>query len=132
MSISPQPADTAPDPRPDYLVVFEQFWRDIVAPDGTLDLDAVARELFDFRRCMDAYSTVLCHATLGVLSKPNTDGYAACSEIDDRQETYFREALADEIDEAAEEAATTSRDFGRGFKEAARLIRRQPKEAPCG
>jgi hypothetical protein len=53
---------------------WEEFWRPIVTnPDGSLSLDAIKRELFDFRVVMEEVSKVYYELTAGQISKPNTD-----------------------------------------------------------
>jgi len=53
--------------------VYEEFWKDIVEnPDGTINLDQVKMELYDFKVVMDEVSQVYCDITNGRISKPNT------------------------------------------------------------
>jgi hypothetical protein len=57
----------------DYEQTWEEFWRDIVAPDGTVNLDQVKRELHDFRQIIKDLSRLYMEVTGGRVSKPNTD-----------------------------------------------------------
>lgn len=52
--------------------VYQSFWKSIIEKDGVLDIEAVKRELFDYRTCMVEVSKVYMHITGGQLSKPNT------------------------------------------------------------
>lgn len=68
----------------DYEETFEEFWRDIVAhPDGTLDEDAVKRELHDYHNMLHNVPLVYDHVTNGLISKPNTLAHEVINAFDD-------------------------------------------------
>lgn len=58
----------------DYEENYNKFWREIVQnPDGSINLDQVKRELFDFYRVMQNAAEVYCEITGNRVSKPLTD-----------------------------------------------------------
>lgn len=61
----------------DYEQTFRDFWENIVTfPDGTLNPDAVMRELHDYRTMLIEVPKVYDYVTGGIFTKPNTDaGY---------------------------------------------------------
>jgi hypothetical protein len=63
--------------------------------DRTLTQDEVAAELADYRMILERVSAVYCHATGGLLSKPNYDVHVMTSAIDD----YVERLIEDEIAE---------------------------------
>lgn len=80
----------------DYEQVYDEFWKDIVEnPDGTLDVDAVKRELADFRHMIREVPLVYDHVTGGMLSKPNYYASSVISAADEYTERLIEEALAD-------------------------------------
>jgi hypothetical protein len=56
----------------DYEKTWEDFWADIVAPDGAVQMDQVKRELHDFYRIMSDLPKLYMEVTGGRVSKPNT------------------------------------------------------------
>lgn len=80
----------------DYEKEYELFWKSIVEnEDGTLNLDQIKRELYDYGELMHAASTVYCEITNSRISKPNTDPYDVISVAND--------VINDMIDEAIKE-----------------------------
>ena len=59
------------------------FWRDIVAPDGEVDLELIKRELSDYHAVMISVSIVYDELTGGRISKPNTDSSVVIAEVRD-------------------------------------------------
>lgn len=58
---------------PEVQEVWEDFWLPIVTrADGTVDLEQVKRELFDYHTAIDQVSIAYCGVTNGRFSKPNT------------------------------------------------------------
>ena len=56
-----------------YQKIFKDFWTEIVCnPDGTLNMDAVQRELADYYFMLQEVPKVYDHVTGGAISKPNT------------------------------------------------------------
>jgi len=57
----------------DYEKTYEEFWKNLVEnPDGTLNKDAIMRELFDFSFVMENVTKVYCEITNNRISKANT------------------------------------------------------------
>jgi len=74
---------------------FAEFWAGIVCnPDGSLNVDQVKRELFDYHVCMQEWSKVYYELTDGQLSKPNT----AALHIIDAVNEHFRRLYEQEGD----------------------------------
>lgn len=83
----------------DYEQVYEDFWKELVAnPDGTLNVDAVKRELFDWYFAMGEVAEVYCHITDGALSKPNYYASGVISVADEYVDRLIAEALEDAQD----------------------------------
>lgn len=80
-----------------YMQAYETFWKALVAPDGELVLDAVARELYDYGMILDSVPEVYCHVTGGRISKPNTLPGAVIAEADDYENKTHYESMVDEI-----------------------------------
>lgn len=76
-------------------VNFQEIWKEIIMnQDGTVNLDAVKRELYDFSHLIVRASEVFCHVTGGRISKPNTVAAAVIEEADNHyQSIYEEEAL---------------------------------------
>ena len=82
---------------------YEEFWRNIVEQeDGSINADAVMRELHDFGMLIEGASRVYMHATGGRISKPNTDPDAVCSVIDDYVQEVAEEAVSEWKKEGSE------------------------------
>lgn len=62
---------------------FENFWKDIIEPDGVLDLDQVKRELHDYKMLLDEVPKVYGEITGGRISKPNTLAFHVLSAHED-------------------------------------------------
>lgn len=78
---------------------FNTFWKDIVTnADGTLNLQAVKNELFDYSQYMHETSIVYDTITRGRVSKPNTTASAVIGEYnDDINENYINKDDAREL-----------------------------------
>ena len=66
---------------------WESFWKEIVCPDGKLDLEQVKKELHDFYTLIRNVSLVYDHITGGRISKPLTDPKVV---IDEAEASYQR------------------------------------------
>lgn len=86
---------------PDYMQDYWETWVHVEAPTGSIDRDAVARELFDFGFIMEQVSTV--YSELADLSKPNYHANTILGVINDRQEKHYREHYAERLCDRAEE-----------------------------
>jgi len=72
-----------------WVTLWEEFWKEIcVNPDGSLNLDAIQRELYDYSMIMREASMVYGYVTGGKVSKPNTCADVVISMAED----YFSEA----------------------------------------
>jgi hypothetical protein len=80
----------------DYEQVYDEFWKDIVEnEDGTLNVDAVKRELADFRHMLNEVPAVYEFVTGGMLSKPNYYARDVISAASDYIERCIEEGLQD-------------------------------------
>lgn len=77
----------------DYMKDFDEFWKDIVEPDGVLDRDQVARELSDFRMVMEEASKV--YSELAGLSKPTTAAHHILAAAEERYAETYADFLCD-------------------------------------
>ena len=73
-----------------------EFWAPICAPNGSLDLEQVKRELSDYSMLLSYVPRVYDHATGGAVSKPNTTPAAVCSVIDDHIQDLVEDAIRDD------------------------------------
>ncbi|WP_137009575.1 hypothetical protein [Aquitalea aquatilis] len=89
---------------------WNETWRDIVAPNGTIDISQLKKELADYSMLLDAAPKVYMHVTGGKISKPNTLPEIVCSVADDYTTELFQEQR-DTAQPAGEAVASTlSRD----------------------
>lgn len=63
--------------------VYEDFWRDIIEPNGVVDLDQVKRELHDFKVVMEEVRKVYYTITGGRISKVNTAATAVLGVVEE-------------------------------------------------
>jgi hypothetical protein len=88
--------------KPDYMTEFDNFWRARVTDEsGALDVDKVARELFDYNVVMTEASSA--YEELAGLSKPNSAAVhvirMAQERFAEQYADYLCDAVADEDDE---------------------------------
>lgn len=81
----------------DYMQVYKEHWKELVAPNGELVLDLVARELYDYGVLLDSVPGVYMHVTGDRISKPHTLSGAVISEADDYSTKLFNEQMVDEL-----------------------------------
>jgi hypothetical protein len=74
--------------------VWQEFWKPIVAPDGTLDVEQVKRELFDYHTTMENVPLVYDEITGGRISKQNTLASAVIGEYN----AHLERMLNDDCD----------------------------------
>ena len=74
--------------------VYDEFWKDIIEPNGIVDFDQVKRELYDYRTCLSEVSKVYDEITNGRISKPNAAAEYVLDEFYDR----LKEAAEDNDD----------------------------------
>jgi hypothetical protein len=62
---------------------YNDVWKQIIENnDGSLNLDQIKKELFDYWNFMEDCSLVYSHVTGGRISKPNTKAFEVISEAD--------------------------------------------------
>jgi hypothetical protein len=84
----------------DHNKEWESFWKEHVCnPDGTINLEQLKKELYDFSFVMEQVPKVYCHITGGKLSKVMYPAKTVISVADE----YFKEKL-----EALTESSTTA------------------------
>ncbi len=78
---------------------FQKFWADIIIlPDGSVNLEQVKRELFDYSMVMREASKVYEELTGGRISKTNTFASEVLSIVNERTEEMIREAIIEELE----------------------------------
>jgi hypothetical protein len=78
----------------DYMDTYRDDWKEIVErPDGTLNLDQIARELADYGDLMRWVTETYDGVTGGLISKPNARPSAVTGIVDERIDAAEREAI---------------------------------------
>jgi hypothetical protein len=106
----------------DYMDTYRENWKEIVErPDGTLNLDQVARELHDYWGLMRRVAEVYDNVTGGRISKPETMPGPVINRVNERIDEAEREVIDDLIKEmegeciaSAAEAVAFIREFFEG------------------
>jgi hypothetical protein len=94
------PNTHGPDPKAQSDQLYREFWKDIVErPDGTLDLEKVKGELYDYHMLLENSAEVYAHVTGGMVSKQNTLPGVVCDLADDDVEKHVEEVLGELRDE---------------------------------
>jgi hypothetical protein len=92
----PIPKTPPTTPAQDYEKTYDEFWKPMIEnADGTVDMDAMKRELFDYCTLMHSAAEVYCHVTGNRISKTNTCASAVISEADARVESAIADAIRD-------------------------------------
>lgn len=68
---------------PEFEEVFQDFWADIVCPDGVWDWEQVKRELADYRFLLKEVPKVYIEVSNGRISKPNTYAFEVIRVFED-------------------------------------------------
>ncbi|WP_354684798.1 hypothetical protein [Cupriavidus necator] len=76
----------------DPQVEWDEFWNEIVSPNGVLDLEQVKKELAAFSMLLHFVPKVYDHATGGAVTYPQTAPSAVCSAIDNHVQDLTDEA----------------------------------------
>ena len=76
-------------------VVYEEFWKSIIEPDGEIDFEQVKKELFDYWVVIHEVSKVYCEITNGKFSKPNTKAEYIIEAVDEYCENCLSAAVDD-------------------------------------
>lgn len=84
---------------------WQEFWRDIVAPGGVVDIEQVKKELCDFSMLISFVPKVYDHVTGGQASKPLTLPSVICALHDDHVTELCDEAAKEVTEEDAKDAA---------------------------
>ena len=91
-----------PDVQAEVDKEFNNLWKAIVLnEDGTVNLEAVKRELYDYSCLMDNANKVYIHVTNGAIGKTNTLASAIIAVADDCSSEQLREETK-ELEEALE------------------------------
>ena len=78
----------------DHEKTWDEFWKPLCTkPDGTLDIDAIKRELHDFHTILGEVPKVYDHVTHGRISKANTLAFEVIAVSDDIRTDEINEAL---------------------------------------
>lgn len=79
----------------DYIEQYESFWKSLVEnEDGTLNKDAVMRELSDYYVVMQHCGTIYCHFSGGMVSKPMTLPSIVIELANEREAERYADVLA--------------------------------------
>lgn len=82
----------------DYQKIFKDFWEELVCnPDGTLNMDAVQRELADYYFMLQEVPKVYDHVTGGAVSKPNTYAFEVNLVADEHYQKSIESAIRDDL-----------------------------------
>lgn len=79
--------------------VFNQYWQDIVMPNGEWDLEQVKKELYDYQQVMREVSEVYMYITMNEISYPNTKANSVIGVY----EGVLQDLIAEAVKEAREE-----------------------------
>lgn len=85
----------------DYQKIFKDFWKELVCnQDGTLNMDAVQRELADYYFMPQEVPKVYDHVTGGVVSKPNTYAFEVNLVADEHYQKSIEGTIRDDLTDA--------------------------------
>jgi hypothetical protein len=88
--------DTSPIVEKDY----QEFWRNIISKqDGSLDIEQVKKELYDYHQYMQETAKVYDYITGGLISKVNTKADVVKQYVDEHYDKIYKEYHEDECDE---------------------------------
>lgn len=81
----------------DYEQVWNEQWKELCTnEDGSLNLDQIQRELYDYSFMLDQVPIVYCE--VAGLSKPNTYASAIIGEYENRMNEYFKDYVKEIIE----------------------------------
>lgn len=79
---------------------YDEFWKPIIErPDGSIDLEKLKLELYDFSQVMAEVPKVYCYVTGGKVSKVTT----LASVVNALADEHYESVLADDAGEGGEE-----------------------------
>ena len=82
----------------DYQKIYKDLWEDLVCnPDGTLNMDAVQRELADYYFMLQEVPKVYDHVTGGAVSKPNTYAFEVNLVADEHYQKSIEGIIRDDL-----------------------------------
>lgn len=79
--------------------VWNTFWKDLIAPNGVIDAQAVKNELRDYYVFLDEAAKVYFEVTGGRISKQNTTADAVIGQYQEELERDIQRAIKDEYEE---------------------------------
>lgn len=115
----------------DYQATYAHFWKDLVEnKDGSLNRDAVMRELADYHFILGQVPLVYDEVTGGLVSEPRAMGHAIISIYQERLQQTADEAVVEQL----HELAATVEDEAESAAAAVALIRKTAEELAeqCG
>jgi hypothetical protein len=80
---------------PIYEQVYEDFWKPIIEKDGSVDLEQIKKELYDYYVFMEEVAKVYDYISGGQVSKPNTASSILIAFHDEAINRAISESLAD-------------------------------------
>ncbi len=86
------------DEMPDYVAIYDEYWKGIIEPGGKFSKDQMMRELADFHFLIKNVPKVYDHATGGQYSKPMYRAEAMMAVIDDFMQKTCEEHHQEECD----------------------------------
>lgn len=81
-----------------------ESWHWLYKEDGSIDEDAMLREISDYEFVLLEVPKVYCHVTGGRISKPNTHASAVIGEVDEQVDQGIEKAKREAVEECAEAA----------------------------
>lgn len=78
----------------DYEETYEEIWKEIIEPNGSVSMDQVKRELFDYWVLMRRVAEVYVNVTGGLLSKTNYHPSVVISAADEHYRKVYEEEAA--------------------------------------
>lgn len=77
---------------PEVEQCYQEFWKDIICKeDGSIDIEQLKKELYDYNRVLDNVPAVYCEVTGGLLSYPT---YKSETVLNIFREKYYDKAWA--------------------------------------
>jgi len=107
----------------DPQVEWDEFWKDIVAPCGALDVEQVKKELADFSMLLHFVPKVYDHATGGAVTYPQTVPSAVCSAIDNHVQDLTEQAREEALEESSPGKADAGEDTRKLLTAASHALR---------
>ena len=71
--------------------VWQEFWLPIISPSGTVDLQQIKRELFDFHTVINEVPKAYCEITGNQFSKATTQAIHIIADAEDHYRRWFQD-----------------------------------------